>query len=176
MAFISVFQDVLRRYPRTIWLLIPVSIYAWMAYPMEPQAPVDLKLFVLDGMPQYINTSSTTISGVAFKVNDVLLNCDINSLGGSGGCEFFAEKIDLKRPARATFFLMEARLGNQFKVLNSLEQGGKVIVPQSVMRAWHQAGYDNQVESYHVVLWILYAPVFLLFVMDSLLGKHRAGC
>ena len=111
------------------------------------------------GMPEYVNTSSSTNSSSAFKVNGILLNCDLGSMSGYGGCEFFSNKVDINKSVRANYFWQPTRMWYHYKVLYSLEQDGKMIVDPEKLHAWFLKSYESQRETLYWFRWLCLATI-----------------
>lgn len=164
-------QHYFKKYRGTTGFVIFLLVTSYAYWPIEPIMPTSFELYEVVGMPKYINTTSTTNSGEAFKVNDMLLNCDLGSLSGTGGCEFFRGAVDLNKSARATYFWMPTRLWYHYKVLYSLEQDGKMILSPEQSHAWFMRGYRGELETYHEILWIGLFPVCIFWLLETFGGK-----
>jgi hypothetical protein len=153
-------------YRWTAFALLILAAYVYLAVPVEPIQPKAFELKEVVGMPKYVSTNTTKSSGTAFMVNSIHMNCDIGSLSGHGGCEFFRQGVDLHKPARATYFCMPTRLWYCYKVLNSLEQDGRIIVSQEQMHQWIMRAYRNNWDSYYGFgMWLfIFQVVFFWFI------------
>lgn len=128
---------------------ICLAIYAYATWPVTPATPAPSELTEIVGLPRYVNTSSVDISGIAFTVNGTVLNCDLWSLSGSGGCNFSDIRLNPKQPVRATYFWQPTRMWWHYKVLNSVEQDGKTIISPERMRDWYARDYAGQWDRYY---------------------------
>jgi hypothetical protein len=149
----------------TISLLI-LAAYLYLSVPVAPIQPKAFELKEVVGMPKYVSSNTTTSSGMAFMVNRILLNCDIGSTGGHGGCEFFREGVDPHKQARATYFCMPTRLWYCYKALNSLEQDGRIVVSQEQMHQWFMRAYKNHRDRYFGFgMWLfIFLVIFFWFI------------
>jgi hypothetical protein len=167
MAKVQAGQGFPKIFRKTVVSVIFLLFWACTSCPVEPKVPADSELLEVDGMPKYIGTDTGNFSGWAFKVNGMLLNCDLNHLGGpGGGCDNFRNLIDLKKPVRATYFWQPSRLWYHYKVLNSLEQDGKIILSSTQLRTWFTQYYGFELESYRMMNYLLLIPIFICFLLE----------
>jgi len=151
----------LKKYRKTIWTAIFFSFFSYISFPMEPKVPTATGLNEVVGMPEYVNTSSSTMSSSAFKVNGILLNCDLGSMSGYCGCEFFSNKVNINKSVRANYFWQPTRMWYHYKVLHSLEQDGKMIVAPEILRAWYLKSYESNRDRHYWICWIFVAFIFI---------------
>jgi hypothetical protein len=142
-----------KKFRFTIIFIIFMAICSYLYYPVEPKVPTAAELYEIRGLPQYINTSTTTFSGNAFQVGKVTLHCDQLSLNGSGGCGFFSIALDKNLAVRALYYWQPTRLWNRYRVLYSLEQDGRIIVTPEQMRAWSMRCYQGQWEWFFIAFY-----------------------
>jgi hypothetical protein len=174
MGILKMFSlPIFKKYRWAIVTTILLMVYSYSLMPIDPTVTVDFKLDTVVGMPEYHRTDTTQSSGMSFRVNQINLNCDLESLGGNGGCEFFSQMVNLNKQVRATYFWMPTRLGYHFKVLYSLEQDGVLIVSPDQLHEWHMRDYKYSWNVYLMTIWFLLIldGVFLVFEFFSLSEK-----
>jgi hypothetical protein len=156
------------KYRRTAFALLILAAYFYLAVPVEPIQPKAFELKEVVGMPKYESTNTMKSSGTSFMVNYMHLNCDIGSLSGHGGCGFFRKDVDPHKPASATYFCMPTRLWYCYKVLNSLEQDGRVVVSQEQMHEWFMRDYRYNWDSYYGFgMWLFIFQVIFFWLIDK---------
>lgn len=110
-----------------------LTVFVWIySTPIKPWIPAKKELLYVSGYCSF-NTSTSRHGGTrtSFNVNKIFLNCFFDPLFGDGhGCDCFKERIDLNAPVKASYFLVNIRLGRDVLMLNTLEQNEKVIVSE----------------------------------------------
>jgi hypothetical protein len=155
-SLFSVFKDF-----RWTWgMVILVLLHTYAYRPIEPKMPADSELLVVDGLPKYVSTNAATISGYAFKVDGMKLNCELGTLSGGSGCEYIGQAVDITQSARATYFWMPTRLWYGYKYLHTLEQRGRLILSPDQSHA-------HAMKSYRA-LWVVYRELSWLWIVFAI--------
>lgn len=167
-----------KRFSLTISGAILLAAYSYSFKPIEPTVTAAFKLETVVGMPELRPNNTATMSSMTFSVNGIHLNCDLGVLGGQSGCEEFVDhrhspRVDLYSPVRATYFWMPTPLGYHFKVLYSLEQNGKLVVPPDQLHAWHMRNYEHNWSAYHtmVLFFSVLEGIFIIWETFSIMKR-----
>lgn len=113
--------------PARISFTFMFAIYFLMA-PIQPLRPEKGELYVIAGESRFQHINTLRGSATYFFVNDELIHCSFTGLGGANACDSFAGRFDVSRPVKVNFFWMKNRSFIPAKILDSLEQDGRLII------------------------------------------------
>jgi len=117
-----------KNYSATRWMLVTTSVLFFLTAPVQPWIPDKSELHELVGMPKFQHYLTSSESGIHFSVDGVLMHCDFTGMGGGNGCDHYEELVTKGEPVRATYFYMTAHYLVSYRMLNTLEQDGRVVV------------------------------------------------
>ncbi|MBC2732438.1 hypothetical protein [Thiobacillus sp.] len=163
-------------YGGTWGIVLLIIIYAYIGRPIEPGMPVVSELHEVVGQPVY-RQSLATKSAVGldyFAVNGLRLDCNFGLMGGSGGCGFFNQVIDLKKPVHATYFWMPTRLGYDYRMLHALEQEGRLIVSPQQTYAVYARLYKASWKTYYQLLLFGFIVIIIMWLIERSNARNKA--
>jgi hypothetical protein len=133
-----------------------LAAFCFVGWPVKP--PTDLPLpdmYEAMGTPTFREPRPWRMSGTAFYVNNLRLNCRLGLLDGLNGCAFFRKAFTDGMPVRATYYLMPTRIGIRYPVLYRLEQNGKAVVSPQQTQDYVMRSYEDA--------WSAYLQLVVLF-------------
>jgi hypothetical protein len=133
-----------------------LAAFCFVGWPVKP--PTDLPpsdRHEVMGNPSFREPRPWRMSGAAFYVNNLRLNCRLGLLDGLNGCAFFRKAITDGIPVRATYYLMPTRIGIRYPVLYRLEQNGKAVVSPQQTQGYVMRSYEGA--------WSAYLELVILF-------------
>jgi len=160
-------------YGGTWGLIIFLTIYVYVGWPVEPRMPAAWELQAMAGIPAYRHSLATK-SAVGldyFTVNNLRLNCSFGFLGGSGGCGFFRGKVDLNDPVHVTYFWMPTRwwYRYRYRLLHALEQKGRLIVSAQETYAERVHEYKTNLKIYRQQLLFIFVVIIILWFIERII-------
>ncbi|MDO8291588.1 MAG: hypothetical protein Q7T29_01780 [Gallionella sp.] len=118
-------------YSATRIMLVFTIVASVLFAPVKPWEPKKEDLHEIIGNPHFERDSKSGGSSRYFFVNDESFHCSFPALAGPSACTQFEARIDTSHPVKVTYFWTKNRIFLSAKILNSLEQDGKMVISPS---------------------------------------------
>ena len=155
-----------------VLLTFTIAQYFVMA-PIQPWMPEKSELYEIAGEPRFQHVNTIRGSATHFFVNNELVHCSFSGLGGANACEQFSNWIDVKRPVKVTYFWMRNRFLIGAKVLNSLEQDGRMIISPNDSLRFRMAFFEVDKKWKWVVPSLFIFLTLFVFLVDKYKVKYK---
>lgn len=163
-----------KEYSGTRWMLIFTIVQYFLVAPVQPWIPDRSELHELVGMPKFQHYLTSSQSGIHFSVDGMLLHCSFSGTGGLNGCDHYEDVVIKGKPVQATYFWTTARYGIGYRMLNTVEQDGRVVVSADDTYRHRLISFNAGKETMFILNLLFSSIVILLWFLERSKSKRNS--